>query len=97
MTGFTTGSLVLPTTHLGKLRMRSVRVSFELILVAIFACLTTDVVSGAVHRWFGLTGLNRLRRSAGGKPHDRGSQRTAKNQRLDNFDWTQRSSLTLCD
>ncbi len=83
MTGFASGDLALPTANLGKLGMRSVRVSFELIFVTILAGFATDIICRVVACWFDLGRLNGLRSTARGEPHDRSGQRDAKERRLD--------------
>lgn len=74
--------------------MRSVREGLELLLVAILAGVAADVISGAEACWFGLARLNRLRRTAGGKPHKSGSQRSESEQRFDDSVWIQPFALT---
>ena len=58
MACFATGHFPFPTAYVCELGMRSMREGFELILVAILAGFTADVIPGAVHCWFGLPGLN---------------------------------------
>jgi hypothetical protein len=60
--------------------MRSVRESFELILVTILAGFASDVISGAIGCRFGLTGLDGLRRATRDEPHESGSKRAANEQ-----------------
>lgn len=51
---FAASCFAFPTANLGKFRMRGVREGFELILVAVFAGFTTDIIFGDVSCWFGL-------------------------------------------
>ena len=92
VTGLATGYLSFPTANVCQLGMRSVGKGFELIFVAILAGFATDVVCRAIGCRFGLNRRDGLRMTPGGKPDESNRQRTAKEQRLDDSVWTQRSA-----
>ena len=56
VTGFATGYLVFPTANFGKLSVRGMGISFELIFVTVLAGVAANIVSVAscCDRWSGL-------------------------------------------
>ena len=63
MARLATRHLLFPTANLDELSMRRVRERFELIFVAVFASVATDVVFRFIDSWFGLARLRRVRRT----------------------------------
>jgi len=70
MAGLATGHLLFPAADFDELRVRSLRERFELIFVAILASVATYVVLRLIGHEFGLTRLNRVRRTVGTQPTD---------------------------
>ena len=65
MTRLTTRHFIFPTADFYELRVGGVREGFELIFVAVFTRVTTDITVG-----FRLTRLIRVGRTAGTKPNN---------------------------
>ncbi len=98
MASFTPGGLVFPTTHRRKFGVGSVTEVLELVFMTVFAGFAAKVISRVVacgldcDRFSGIL-FDRLRRCAGGEPHNNYCQRDADQQRLDDFVETQGSPL----
>ena len=82
MTRLTTRHLLLPTLERCEPRVRRVREGLELIFVAVFTSLASDVVFGARERDLG---LGNLRRSVGTEPTDRGKHDRTNHECFNKF------------
>jgi hypothetical protein len=70
MAGFATGHFLLPTADLDELSVGSLRERFELVFVTILASVATYVIFRLIGHGFGMTRLNRVRRTVGTQPTD---------------------------